>query len=45
MEHVRIDELRHEYEQLGRNGFRVLRLHRETWSRRTRATGEATRRI
>jgi Mg2+-importing ATPase len=24
MEHVRIDELRHEYEQLGRNGFRVL---------------------
>ena len=24
MEHVRIDELRQEYEQLGRNGFRVL---------------------
>ena len=24
MEHVRIDELRHEYEQLGRDGFRVL---------------------
>jgi Mg2+-importing ATPase len=24
MEHVRIDELRREYEQLGRNGFRVL---------------------
>src|SRR6266446_5558046 len=24
MEHVRIHELRHEYEQLGRNGFRVL---------------------
>src|SRR3989441_12856964 len=24
MEHVRSDELRHEYDQLGRNGFRVL---------------------
>ena len=24
MEHIRIDEIRHEYEQLGRNGFRVL---------------------
>ena len=24
MEHVRIDELREEYEQLGRDGFRVL---------------------
>ena len=24
MEHIRIDEIRHEYEELGRNGFRVL---------------------
>jgi P-type Mg2+ transporter len=45
MEHIRIDELRREYEHLGRNGFRVLRSPPKTWSRNTRAIVAMTKRI